>query len=48
MDSRFLIEHWNYYDWLGIASGAIVVAMLIGGFLLVVDAGKRFVRYLKD
>lgn len=46
-DSRFYVEYWNYYDWLGVLSLAILVAMFVGCIALGIDAMKRFVKYLK-
>jgi hypothetical protein len=47
MDSRWNIEYWNYYDWLGVASAVILVAMLAGGVVMTIEAAKQIVRNLK-
>lgn len=46
-DSRWFIQYWNFYDWLGVASLLVIIAMILGAVALGVDAGKRFIDYLK-
>lgn len=46
-DSRFYIEYWNFYDWLGVASALVIITMLAGGIACGIDGAKRFIDYLK-
>lgn len=46
-DSRFYIEYWNYYDWLGVLSLLLIVVMFGSMIVLSIDAGKRSINYLK-